>query len=82
MDRSVNLLALGKLHGFTEHCFIVSESKLSADLYPLDGSGIRGLSELLIVRKIMNRVGYDSGLRQAPRPCKYFDLIGGTSTGG
>jgi patatin-like phospholipase/acyl hydrolase len=47
-----------------------------------DGGGIRGLSELLILREIMHRVRYDNDLTQIPRPCDYFDLIGGTSTGG
>ncbi|KAF2834882.1 FabD/lysophospholipase-like protein [Patellaria atrata CBS 101060] len=51
-------------------------------LLALDGGGIRGLSELLILDEIMRRVKYDLNLTEMPRPCEYFDLIGGTSTGG
>ncbi|KAH7340857.1 acyl transferase/acyl hydrolase/lysophospholipase [Rhizoctonia solani] len=51
-------------------------------LLSLDGGGIRGLSSLLILKEIMGRVKRDEGLDQVPRPCDYFDIIGGTSTGG
>jgi len=47
-----------------------------------DGGGIRGLSELLILQEIMSRIQHDEKLADVPRPCDYFDLIGGTSTGG
>ncbi|KAG5651484.1 hypothetical protein H0H81_008484, partial [Sphagnurus paluster] len=47
-----------------------------------DGGGIRGLSELLILGEIMERIKADKGLPKTPRPCEYFDIIGGTSTGG
>lgn len=55
----------------------------------LDGGGVRGLSSLLIVRRLMHEVQRimiteenttDDG--KLPRPCEYFDLICGTSTGG
>ncbi|KND93534.1 hypothetical protein TOPH_01531, partial [Tolypocladium ophioglossoides CBS 100239] len=48
----------------------------------LDGGGIRGISSLLILEDIMERLRQTEGLERVPRPCKYFDLIGGTSTGG
>ncbi|KAF3316009.1 hypothetical protein TWF173_002789 [Orbilia oligospora] len=38
------------------------------DFIATDGGGVRGLSSLLIVKN--------------PRPCDYFDMISGTSTGG
>lgn len=47
----------------------------------LDGGGIRGLSSLLILQNIMDEVGAKSK-DPDPKPCKYFDLIGGTSAGG
>lgn len=47
-----------------------------------DGGGIRGLSELLILREIMKRIRHDDNLPDVPAPCDYFDLIGGTGTGG
>lgn len=47
-----------------------------------DGGGIRGLSELLVLEEIMNRIKYDLNLVEDPVPADFFDLIGGTSTGG
>ena len=47
-----------------------------------DGGGIRGLSELLILQEIMERIRVREGHEEAPLPCDYFDLIGGTGTGG
>jgi patatin-like phospholipase/acyl hydrolase len=48
----------------------------------LDGGGVRGLSALMILWEIMDDIGHRSGAPQPPKPCQYFDLIGGTSTGG
>ena len=52
----------------------------------LDGGGVRGLSEVLILKNLFQRVDFEenSGRRSArlPEPWKYFDLICGTSTGG
>ena len=50
--------------------------------YTINGGGIRGLSELLILQEIMERIGFREGREEALLPCDYFDLIGGTSTGG
>ncbi|KAH8588549.1 phospholipase [Bisporella sp. PMI_857] len=47
-------------------------------LTELDGGGVRGLSSLLILQRIMEMINPN----QPPKPCEYFDLIGGTSTGG
>jgi len=47
-------------------------------LLSLDGGGVRGLSSLLILGHLMKRVNP----QKPPKPCEYFDLIGGTSTGG
>jgi patatin-like phospholipase/acyl hydrolase len=48
----------------------------------LDGGGVRGLSSLLILKDIMEDIAKRTNVNQAPRPSEYFDLIGGTSTGG
>ena len=48
----------------------------------LDGGGVRGLSTLLILRDIMEEIGQRTGTFTLAKPCNYFDLIGGTSTGG
>ncbi|KII90274.1 hypothetical protein PLICRDRAFT_107777, partial [Plicaturopsis crispa FD-325 SS-3] len=47
-----------------------------------DGGGIRGLSELCILSNIMWRIKTERKLETVPRPCEYFDMIAGTSTGG
>jgi len=47
----------------------------------LDGGGIRGLSSLAILKEVMDAVGRMAEV-PPPLPCEYFDLIGGTSTGG
>ncbi|KAF8149284.1 FabD/lysophospholipase-like protein [Mycena galopus ATCC 62051] len=51
-------------------------------LLSLDGGGIRGLSMLVILGDLMYKLKVAEGLPDIPRPCDYFDLIGGTSTGG
>ena len=47
-----------------------------------DGGGIRGLSELIIIEELMERIKGKEKLDKTPIPADYFDLIGGTSTGG
>jgi patatin-like phospholipase/acyl hydrolase len=47
-------------------------------LLALDGGGVRGLSALIILKQLIEAVNPDS----PPKPCNYFDMIGGTSTGG
>lgn len=47
-------------------------------LLALDGGGVRGLSSLMILQQLMDTVDPES----PPKPCDYFDMIGGTSTGG
>ncbi|KAH3913970.1 hypothetical protein HBH56_096710 [Parastagonospora nodorum] len=47
-------------------------------LLALDGGGVRGLSALMILEKLMEAVDPDA----PPKPCDYFDMVGGTSTGG
>jgi patatin-like phospholipase/acyl hydrolase len=47
-------------------------------LLTLDGGGVRGLSALMILQELMEKIDPDC----PPRPCDYFDMIGGTSTGG
>ena len=47
-------------------------------LLALDGGGVRGLSSLQILKQLMDVVDPES----PPKPYDYFDMIGGTSTGG
>ncbi|TGO77361.1 hypothetical protein BELL_0111g00060 [Botrytis elliptica] len=50
----------------------------------LDGGGVKGLTSLLILRRLMLQLKRDATDpdEPVPRPCDVFDLIGGTSTGG
>ena len=51
-------------------------------IFRVDGGGIRGISELTILHEVMKRVQVQKGLAELPKPCDYFHLMGGTSTGG
>ncbi|KAI9685284.1 MAG: hypothetical protein M1822_004657 [Bathelium mastoideum] len=59
-------------------------------LLSLDGGGVRGLSSLMVLEDLMENIAEEEkrlGLRDRNdesrlKPCDYFDLIGGTSTGG
>ena len=73
----VNLLSLGAL----SVSISLSHHLLIPDLWT-DGGGIRGVSELTILDEIMRRVQDRQRLPELPKPCDYFHLIGGTSTGG
>jgi patatin-like phospholipase/acyl hydrolase len=75
----LRLLSLGKA--------VVSafpQTNETADGIVLDGGGVRGLSSLYILRSIMRLLEAKAGddVARPLLPCKYFDLIGGTSTGG
>ena len=52
------------------------------NLLSLDGGGIRGLSSLQILKQLMENIAFLNGFDTVPKPCDYFDMIGGTSTGG
>jgi len=73
MARPPRILSLGIHHS-------VAQMHTEADF--LDGGGIRGLSTLKILEEIMERIRREEGLQATPLPRDYFDLIGGTSTGG
>jgi patatin-like phospholipase/acyl hydrolase len=47
-------------------------------LLALDGGGVRGLSSLMILQHLMATINPEN----TQKPCEYFDMIGGTSTGG
>ncbi|KAI9823351.1 MAG: hypothetical protein M1819_001359 [Sarea resinae] len=47
-------------------------------LLAIDGGGVRGLSALIILEQLMETIDPEN----PPKPCDYFDMIGGTSTGG
>ena len=47
-------------------------------LLSIDGGGVRGLSALVILKRLMETIDREN----PPKPCEYFDMIGGSSTGG
>lgn len=52
-------------------------------LLSLDGGGVKGLFSILVLDRLMDEVQKIEGTTSTrKRPCDYFDLIGGTSTGG
>ena len=51
-------------------------------LLSLDGGGVKGITSLLILKRLMRVMKDQGGLKSEPRPCEVFDIIGGTSTGG
>ena len=51
-------------------------------LLALDGGGIRGIVALVTLQHLMKQVQERKGLKETPRPVDYFELAGGTSTGG
>ncbi|KAG9119578.1 hypothetical protein FRC07_005340, partial [Ceratobasidium sp. 392] len=52
------------------------------NLLAIDGGGARGLSALIILGALMERLQRICGLSDPPNPCDYFDLMAGTGTGG
>ncbi|KAJ7479539.1 hypothetical protein FB451DRAFT_1556471 [Mycena latifolia] len=48
----------------------------------LDGGGVGALLQVLILDRIMYRIKNKLGLDITPAPCEYFELIGGSGTGG
>ncbi|KAL4989582.1 acyl transferase/acyl hydrolase/lysophospholipase [Aspergillus falconensis] len=48
------------------------------NILSLDGGGVRGLSTLYILRSIMEAIDRE----HPPKPCDFFDIIGGTGSGG
>ncbi|KAH0581173.1 hypothetical protein H2248_012653 [Termitomyces sp. 'cryptogamus'] len=51
-------------------------------LLAFDDGGIRGLSGLYILQEIMFRLMHLENSQSMPKPCDYFDIIGGVGTGG
>lgn len=47
-----------------------------------DGGGVKGLTSLLVLKRIFESIQNQRKLPEVPKPCEYFDMIGGTSTGG
>ncbi|KAF5712885.1 calcium-independent phospholipase [Fusarium mundagurra] len=52
-------------------------------LLSLDGGGVKGLFSIIVIDRLMQETRRLEGPgAEQKKPCNYFDLIGGTSTGG
>ena len=82
-----SVVAQGDKHGLRllslgiPHPVVVHHRYLHIVLHT-DGGGIRGLSELLILKEIMERIQAKRESPTIPLPCEYFDMMGGSGTGG
>lgn len=79
VERGLRLLSLGTQYGLT--C-LLRKVQLIWVSYQQDGGGIRGLSQLLILKELMERLKFEKKLDAVPRPCDVFDMIAGSGTGG
>lgn len=68
------------------HGMETNDQRRGLNLLSLDGGGVKGLFTILVLQRLIEQVAHVEESRgQVPsrkRPCDYFDLIGGTSTGG
>jgi len=51
-------------------------------LLSFDGGLDGGLGSLYMLKSFMERVRQAQGLEHAPKPCEFFDIIGGAGIGG
>lgn len=51
-------------------------------LLSFDGGPFGGLSSLLVLKCFMERVAHIQRLTHPPKPCEFFDMIGGAGVGG
>ena len=69
-----------KLLSLGQHSLVDFKAlKQSTDWFA-DGGGVRGLSTIIILRYLMDRLSLQRG--KTIEPWEEFDMIGGTSTGG
>ncbi|KAK4188535.1 putative calcium-independent phospholipase A2-gamma [Podospora australis] len=59
-----------------------SDRNEAINLLSFDGGGVRGVTSLLILHELMVKIKERHGLAEIPKPCEYFHMIAGTSTGG
>jgi len=83
-EPGLKVLALGMYYLKISSILPLKEFQANRKFEIPDGGGIRGLFAIIVLQNIMEEVRkLDSpGDPESPRPCDYFDLIGGTSTGG
>ncbi|KAH8824337.1 acyl transferase/acyl hydrolase/lysophospholipase, partial [Flagelloscypha sp. PMI_526] len=65
-----------RVNGHAEVCSTTAGLKVLC----LDGGGVRGLAEILVLQEILERLSFD--MNRDLKPCDVFDVIVGTGTGG
>ncbi|KAK4188534.1 hypothetical protein QBC35DRAFT_193056 [Podospora australis] len=61
---------------------MASHGDEAINLLSFDGGGVRGVSSLVILHDIMKKIQEERGLDELPKPCDFFHMMAGTSTGG
>jgi hypothetical protein len=72
-NQTIRILVFGK--------YIFVEEDTSIDPNTPE-SGRTTLSQLFILKEIMDRIQYDLGRREPLLPCDFFDMISGSGFGG
>ncbi|KIM30111.1 hypothetical protein M408DRAFT_67143 [Serendipita vermifera MAFF 305830] len=81
-------MPLGKnlrLASFGSISLAILGTELRLTLTTTDAGGVRGFSQLEIMRNIMHSLNWErdsTGFEGSALPCQHFDLIGGSGTGG
>lgn len=78
MNRDPHYYLISGQNCYKQGAFLPPMSGRNINLLSLDGGGVRGLSSLIILKEIMESIDREN----PPKPCDYFDLIGGSGSGG
>jgi patatin-like phospholipase/acyl hydrolase len=74
-----------RLGNQNEFCLLVNNSHYGSGTLLIiltDGGGVRGLSTILILKRLMRRYNESAEEADEKHPWEVFDMICGTSTGG
>jgi calcium-independent phospholipase A2-gamma len=75
VDVTLSNSVLPKSKVFFRVCKMADNARPTLRLLALDGGGVRGLASLYMLKQLLSHSGHD-------KPCQFFDMIAGTSTGG
>jgi len=83
-QNGLRVLSLGTYHvrQSTALIYEILDTRLTHKSPNADGGGIRGLSTLYILERIMYQLRPTDDPKKRVKPCEVFDVITGTSTGG
>ncbi|KAF4598943.1 hypothetical protein EYR38_007356 [Pleurotus pulmonarius] len=78
LEKTEKLNPEGPANQFSKPPSLTQHQMGALRLLSIDGGGVRGISSLVILQNIMRKLTDDPNVK----PCDYFDMICGTSTGG